>query len=1185
MISWNIESVVRNIFNLKYFLDKYLPDMVFLSEPQAYSCNLDLAAKPLSGSYNFELNSKDKLDPDIPLMKTKAHGGTMILWKAELDPYVAVHPVSSTAFLPVIFDPPGALRSIHIAVYLPTLGHENEFVDELSKLTHVVKELNNQNPDSPVFLRGDFNVNQNQKKRMELLNHFCSELSLHQVCFPKPTYHHFLGDGKSDSYLDRILCSTLLPKHEAITSIECKLDNPLIDSHHDLIVSTYELPNISENESETNENIVAPTVPNNRKKVIWSDEGIECYQKLVSPELSRIQSLYLSSPSPTSHALLLEATNNVLISSAVTTNKTFPLKNVSSQRPSRVPAPIKISQKALLREYKALKYCINDPNYKNEEIEAIKANYKESRDKHRKLVRSIKAKDVIERDEKLFSILSSNPSKLFKSIKRSKRARSSRITKLLVDDKIYLGNSVKDGFFDSISNLKTVDQLELNECDSFHEFSLDYQNIMEISKDGPAIPTLTEKQSFELIQRMKPDVSDFHGLTLNHFIFAGPAGWRHFNLLLNSLISNINITSIKEINVVHAIVLFKGHKKNRNLDRSYRTISTCIVVAKALDLYVRDLHIEAWNNEKADVQFQGEGSSHDLAAVLLTETIQHSLYSLQEPIYVLYLDAKSAFDNVLREILIRNLFNCGTFGHSLIYFDNRLKNRQTFIEWEDQIMGPILDQCGLEQGGISSSDLYKIYGREQLTTSQDSHLGVKLGNLSVSAIGIADDTALLSNKIQNLQFLVHLTEVFCKKYHVAISAEKTKLQVYYTSTTEIKAKYAKMTNPIKINNEKIEFEECAEHVGMVRSTSGNNVPIFSRISAHKRALAAVLHTGIARGHRGNPVASLRVEQLYGVPVLLSGLSALVTTKVEENLVESHHKETLSNLQRFLPGTPRSVVYFLAGSLPGSALLHLRKLSIFGMICRRPNNILWRHATNILEQSTISKKSWFHQIRDICLKYDLPHPKKLLDLQLTKDKFKKLVKSKIVDFWQSLLRKESELLPSLCYFSPYFMSLTKPHPVWWTAGSSPAKISMATVQSWLISGRYRTQKLCSHWTTNGTPFCLLSEACSAIEEDISHFLETCVALQQTRTKLYKFTEKYCMNMQVSAAVQSIVTRHCTPLSATYCQFLIDCSVLPDVVCAVQTEGKDVLRHLFAITRTWVYTLHKERMKLLGRWNHL
>ena len=47
-----------------------------------------------------------------------------------------------------------------------------------------------------------------------------------------------------------------------------------------------------------------------------------------------------------------------------------------------------------------------------------------------------------------------------------------------------------------------------------------------------------------------------------------------------------------------------------------------------------------------------------------------------------------------------------------------------------------------------------------------------------------------------------------------------------------------------------------------------------------------------------------------------------------------------------------------------------------------------------------------------------------------------------------------------------------------------------------------------------------------------------------------------NMQVTVAVKNIVTRHCAPISATFCYFLIDSFVLPDVVCAVQIEGKDV-----------------------------
>ena len=85
-----------------------------------------------------------------------------------------------------------------------------------------------------------------------------------------------------------------------------------------------------------------------------------------------------------------------------------------------------------------------------------------------------------------------------------------------------------------------------------------------------------------------------------------------------------------------------------------------------------------------------------------------------------------------------------------------------------------------------------------------------------------------------------------------------------------KVEYSKGINPIKINDEEIKFTEAAEHVGLIRSTSGNLPSILANITAHKRALGAVLHTGIARAHRGNPAASLRYSRC--MPTLSSSLA-------------------------------------------------------------------------------------------------------------------------------------------------------------------------------------------------------------------------------------------------------------------------------------------------------------------------
>ena len=153
-----------------------------------------------------------------------------------------------------------------------------------------------------------------------------------------------------------------------------------------------------------------------------------------------------------------------------------------------------------------------------------------------------------------------------------------------------------------------------------------------------------------------------------------------------------------------ALLLYKGHGKEKTLDSSYRTISTCPLVAKGLDMYIRELYIERWNSQQADTQYQGECSSHELASLLITETIQHSKLVTKQPIYLLFLDAKSAFDTVVIPYLIRKLYLSGMEGNSVLYMDNRLSNRATFCEFDSDVAGPIFDEQGLEQGGVASSD-------------------------------------------------------------------------------------------------------------------------------------------------------------------------------------------------------------------------------------------------------------------------------------------------------------------------------------------------------------------------------------------------------------------------------------------------------------------------------------------------
>ena len=94
------------------------------------------------------------------------------------------------------------------------------------------------------------------------------------------------------------------------------------------------------------------------------------------------------------------------------------------------------------------------------------------------------------------------------------------------------------------------------------------------------------------------------------------------------------------------------------------------------------------------------------------------------------------------------------------------------------------------QGGVNSSDFYKLYNNEQLKTAQESKLGVDIGSGIISAIGQADDVVLVSDSLYSLQLLVTLTELYCSKFRVLLEPSKTKLLCYSNHNQKFLVDYA-----------------------------------------------------------------------------------------------------------------------------------------------------------------------------------------------------------------------------------------------------------------------------------------------------------------------------------------------------------------------------------------------------------
>ena len=201
-------------------------------------------------------------------------------------------------------------------------------------------------------------------------------------------------------------------------------------------------------------------------------------------------------------------------------------------------------------------------------------------------------------------------------------------------------------------------------------------------------------------------------------------------------------------------------------------------------------------------------------------------------------------------------------------------------------------------------------------------------------------------------------------------------------------------------------------------------------------------------------------------------------------------------------SPAALVYFTAGSLPATALLHLRQISLFSMICRLVNDPLHHHARHILLTSSLNKNSWFAQIRKLLQQYELPHPLHLLEQPPEKLKFKKLSKSKVINFWETKLRSESQYLPSLKYFHTQYLSLSTTHRLWTSAGSKPYEVAKARIQLLFLSSQYPCAAVTRHWSSDNPMGHCRAPPCLGLSqfETAEHLLLHCPYYNSIRASL-------------------------------------------------------------------------------------
>ena len=107
------------------------------------------------------------------------------------------------------------------------------------------------------------------------------------------------------------------------------------------------------------------------------------------------------------------------------------------------------------------------------------------------------------------------------------------------------------------------------------------------------------------------------------------------------------------------------------------------------------------------------------------------------------LDAKSAFDVVLHDSLLRKLFHACVESVSWSLIHSLHAEAESVLKWNGAYSGVFKVDQGVRQGRILSTDLNKLYDNGLSDRLQLTGVGCHIGEISCVVPGCADDSAVL----------------------------------------------------------------------------------------------------------------------------------------------------------------------------------------------------------------------------------------------------------------------------------------------------------------------------------------------------------------------------------------------------------------------------------------------------------
>ena len=201
--------------------------------------------------------------------------------------------------------------------------------------------------------------------------------------------------------------------------------------------------------------------------------------------------------------------------------------------------------------------------------------------------------------------------------------------------------------------------------------------------------------------------------------------------------------------------MFKN-KGDRRESQNYRGITITPVLTRLIEAVLKSrIKLKLLSQQNCLQRGFTENSSPMNCALIVEEFFRNNK-DLNRPTYMVFMDAKSAFDVVVHPNLMRKLYKSGVHTHEWLAINSLHEESMTSVKWQGEMSPVFINQQGVRQGGVLSADLYKLFINDLLDRLEATGKGAKIGNIDTSAPTCADDVTVLSNDPEGFQFLISL---------------------------------------------------------------------------------------------------------------------------------------------------------------------------------------------------------------------------------------------------------------------------------------------------------------------------------------------------------------------------------------------------------------------------------------------